>query len=175
MGARRHHHPFLEVLIEGLGRRRNCLRGFTGRWLHAKTTTLLVILVGLAACVSAAPARPGLTDAAAGSVENAPAQPAPAVFTSEQAERGQRVFSTVCSVCHGRTEFSGPIFALTWMAEPIGHLFEHISTTMPQDRPGSLSGEEYAAVLAYFLQLNGRRAGAAELPADVELLGSIRW
>ena len=91
------------------------------------------------------------------------------------AQRGQRVFSTVCSVCHGRNEFRGPIFAFTWMAEPVGHLFEHISTNMPQDRPGSLSAEEYAAIVAYFLQLNGRQAGDSELPADAELLGRRRW
>ncbi len=89
--------------------------------------------------------------------------------------RGQRVFTTVCSACHGRTEFTGPIFAFTWMAEPVGHLFEHISTTMPQDRPGSLSGEEYAAIVAYLLRLNGREAGDSELPADPELLGRMRW
>ena len=46
---------------------------------------------------------------------------------------------------------------------------------MPQDRPGSLSAEEYAAIVAYFLQLNGRQAGDSELPADAELLGRRRW
>jgi hypothetical protein len=61
------------------------------------------------------------------------------------------------------------------MADPVGHLFQHISTAMPQDRPGSLSAEEYASVVAYFLQLNGRAAGDRELPADAELLGRMRW
>ena len=74
---------------------------------------------------------------------------APAAFTSEQAARGERVFGTVCSVCHGRNEFRGPIFSLTWRVEPVGHLFQHISTTMPQDDPGSLADEEYAAIVAY--------------------------
>jgi mono/diheme cytochrome c family protein len=103
------------------------------------------------------------------------AEPVAAVFTAEQATRGQRVFTTVCAVCHGRSEFTGPIFALTWMADPVGHLFQHISTAMPQDRPGSLSAEEYAAIVAYMLQLNGRTAGERELPADAELLGRMRW
>lgn len=61
------------------------------------------------------------------------------------------------------------------MADPIGHLFEHIRTSMPQDQPGSLSNEEYAAVLAYFLRVNGREAGDVELPADADLLSMIRW
>ncbi len=85
------------------------------------------------------------------------------------------MFGSVCSVCHGRNEFRGPIFELTWIAEPVGHLFQHISTTMPQDRPGSLSLEEYASIVAYFLELNGREAGDRELPADGSVLNSMRW
>lgn len=103
------------------------------------------------------------------------AAPAPAVFTAEQAERGRRVFARVCSVCHGRNEFRGPIFTVTWVAEPVGYLFQHISTTMPQDRPGSLSVEQYASIVAYFLELNGRPAGDRELPADAEALNRLRW
>jgi len=133
-------------------------------------------LGGLAGCASAAPATPGLADSAPGSTERASTEATTtAVFTAEQALRGQRVFTTVCSACHGRNEFTGPIFAFTWMAEPVGHLFQHISTTMPQDQPGSLSGEEYAAIVAYLLRLNGRQAGDSELPADAELLGRMRW
>ena len=98
-----------------------------------------------------------------------------AFYTAEQAERGERVFTTVCAVCHGRNEFTGPIFAFTWMEEPVGHLFQHISTAMPQDDPGSLTAAEYAAVVAYMLQLNGRAAGTRELPADAEALGRLTW
>lgn len=104
-----------------------------------------------------------------------PAEPTAAYFTAGQAARGQQVFTTICSACHGRNEFTGPIFALTWKADPVGNLFEHISTAMPQDRPGSLSPAQYADVLAYILQLNGLTAGDRELPADAELLGRMRW
>jgi mono/diheme cytochrome c family protein len=102
-------------------------------------------------------------------------QPIAPVYTDAQASRGERVFTTVCAVCHGRNEFVGPIFAMTWMAEPVGSLFEHISTAMPQDRPGSLAAEEYAAIVAYLLRVNGRPAGERELPADAELLARMRW
>jgi len=98
-----------------------------------------------------------------------------AYYTVEQATRGQRTFTTVCAVCHGRNEFTGPIFALTWMAEPLRNIFEHISTSMPQDDPGSLTLEEYAAVLAYLLQLNGRPAGERPLPASAEALARLEW
>ena len=105
----------------------------------------------------------------------APAEPATAFYTVEQAAEGQRIFTTVCAVCHGRNEFTGPIFQLTWMEEPVGHLFEHVSTAMPQDDPGSLAPEEYAAVVAYMLQLNGRPAGDRRLPADADALARLRW
>jgi alcohol dehydrogenase (cytochrome c) len=99
----------------------------------------------------------------------------PAVFTAEQAQRGQRVFTGVCATCHGRNEFTGPIFALTWMEEPVANLYEFASANMPQDAPGSLPPEDYAAVVAYLLQLNGRAPGDQELPADAEALASMRW
>ena len=105
----------------------------------------------------------------------APAEPTAAYFTAEQATRGQRVFTSVCSTCHGRNEFTGPIFALTWREEPVGNLFEHVSTNMPQDDPGSLTPQEYIDVVAYILQLNGVTPGSRELPADGDRLSSMRW
>jgi mono/diheme cytochrome c family protein len=107
--------------------------------------------------------------------EPAPVELVPAYYSAEQAERGRRVFGSVCSVCHSRNDFRGPIFELTWMAEPVGNLFQHISTTMPQDRPGSRSLEEYASVVAYMLEMNGRPAGRRELPADADALSTMRW
>jgi mono/diheme cytochrome c family protein len=84
-------------------------------------------------------------------------------------------FTNVCSTCHGRNEFSGPIFALTWRAEPLGALFEHVSTNMPQDRPGSLSPQQYIDVVAYILQLNGLQPGNRELAPDMAQLTRMDW
>lgn len=134
---------------------------------RAGVTRLLILAAGLTACSTAAPPPPA--------AEPAPTELTLASFTAEQADRGERVFTSVCSVCHGRNEFRGPIFALTWRVEPVGNLFQHISTTMPQDQPGSLSPDEYAAVVAYLLRLNGRTPGDHELPADAELLSVLRW
>ena len=135
---------------------------------HTRAARLLFFLGGLAGCASAGAEAPVPSPAE-------PAEPTAAYFTAGQATRGQQVFTTICSACHGRNEFTGPIFALTWKADPVGNLFEHISTAMPQDRPGSLSPAQYADVLAYILQLNGLTAGDRELPADAELLGRMRW
>jgi mono/diheme cytochrome c family protein len=132
-------------------------RGGGGR---AHAVRLLLLSVGLTACASA------------GSL---PAGPVPAYYTADQAARGQRTFSTICAVCHGRNEFTGPIFRVTWMADPIGAIFDHIATKMPQNRPGSLTPQQYIDVVAYMLQLNRRPAGDRELPPDPELLARMTW
>jgi mono/diheme cytochrome c family protein len=134
---------------------------------HIVATRLLFFVGLLTGCASAGPGP--------GTGETPSEEPTIAVFTVEQAARGQRVFTTVCSACHGRNEFTGPIFGFTWMADSVGALFQHISTKMPQDRPGSLTSDQYAAVTAYLLQLNGRTPGDKELPADPEQLSRMRW
>ena len=140
--------------------------------MGATTPTRFLFVLGslacLGACASATPEPPSAPPAT-------PAEPVPAYFTAEQATRGQRVFTGVCSTCHGRNDFVGPIFGLTWRQEPVGSLFEHVSTNMPQDDPGSLTPQQYADVVAYILQLNGLTPGDRELPPDAQQLRSLRW
>jgi len=135
------------------------------------SATRLLCLWLLSGCAGA-PAPEG-TEVAP--VEAESTEPTAAYYTAEQAQRGRRVFGSVCSVCHSRNDFQGPIFELTWMAEPVGNLFQHISTTMPQDDPGSLALTDYASVVAYMLELNGRPAGDVELPAEAAALSTLRW
>ncbi len=97
------------------------------------------------------------------------------LYTSEQADRGERLFGDVCAACHGLREFQGRMFQLTWMAEPVGALYQHISTSMPQDDPGSLRPAEYAAIVAYILRLNGLPPGSHEIPTDTATLATYRW
>ena len=59
------------------------------------------------------------------------------------------------------------------MGRPVGELFETISTLMPEADPGSLSPAEYAAIVAYLLQVNGYPAGDANLPTNVRALGQL--
>ena len=88
------------------------------------------------------------------------------VFTAEQAARGARTFREACAACHDPGEFSGGRFRMGWGGRSVGELYETVSTLMPEADPGSLSPREYAAVVAYLLQLNDYPAGEAALPAD---------
>ncbi len=45
---------------------------------------------------------------------------------------------------------------------------------MPKDDPGSLSPEEYSAIISYMLRENGYPAGEEDLPADTSTLRYIR-
>ena len=96
------------------------------------------------------------------------------VFTSEQAERGARVFGTICTNCHEIAEFTGPGAYLEDVeGKPLWETFELVSSEMPEDDPGSLRPEEYAAVLAYIFSIYGVPSGEAELAADQASLEAI--
>ena len=56
----------------------------------------------------------------------------------------------------------------------VGDLFERTRTLMPSDRPGSLSGQTYADIMAFIAQKNGYPAGPKELDDDLAVLKGIR-
>lgn len=45
---------------------------------------------------------------------------------------------------------------------------------MPPDNPMSLSGQDYADLVAYILQANALQAGSRELPADTDRLMELK-
>jgi hypothetical protein len=51
---------------------------------------------------------------------------------------------------------------------------ERIQVSMPADRPGSLSKEKNAAILAYIFKVNNFPSGSRNLPADIAALKGIR-
>ena len=137
---------------------------------------LLAILPVVAAGGLWSPAHAGPADAtpSVGFVAADTSTPLDGVFTEEQALAGKQVYDIECSLCHGPREFSGRVFQLTWAGQPLSSLYRHISLSMPLDNPGGLDQEQYVAVLAYILELNGYPAGEATLPASVEDLNVIR-
>jgi mono/diheme cytochrome c family protein len=96
------------------------------------------------------------------------------VYSPAQAQRGERLFESICTSCHEREEFTGSGGYLEHAdGRSLWDMFDYVSTEMPEDDPGSLEPEEYAAVLAYLLRAYGLPSGAAELPADREQLETL--
>ena len=104
------------------------------------------------------------------------------VYATAQADRGAAAYAANCGFCHGATmngtgeakALTGPEFLSNWDGLTLGDLFERIRTTMPMDKPATLSREIYADVLAYLLKFNGFPAGEQDLDRRTEVLASIR-
>lgn len=96
------------------------------------------------------------------------------VYTDAQAGRGQKTFEGTCTVCHDVDAFRGNDFVNAWRNQPLLALFETINSTMPADNPGSLNAQEYADIIAYFLQLNRYPAGADELAGSTEVMSAVK-
>ncbi len=103
------------------------------------------------------------------------------IYTEAQAARGQATYLQACAQCHlddlagdGVTpSIVGPSFHFRWDEDTLLAMFEAIRDTMPQEAPASLSGQAYADISAYILQVNEYPPGPAELTADVEALERI--
>jgi len=104
------------------------------------------------------------------------------VYTDAQAKQGQASYNDKCSSCHGDTlmggesapALAGGEFLSNWNGLTLGDLFERIRTTMPQNRPGSLSRDVNTQILAYVLSVNQFPAGKTDLPAQTEVLKEIK-
>jgi S-disulfanyl-L-cysteine oxidoreductase SoxD len=96
------------------------------------------------------------------------------VFSAAQAERGARVFESICANCHEIAEFTGEGAYLEEVeGESLWETFDFVSSKMPDDDPGSLRLDEYAAVLAYIFSVYGLPSGDADLVVDQESLEAI--
>jgi len=103
------------------------------------------------------------------------------VYTADQAKRGQGLYNQHCAHCHGDTlaggEMAPPLaganFLSNWTGLSVGDLFERTRISMPQDKPGKLSREVNADVLAYIISMNQFPAGQTELPKAAEILNGI--
>jgi mono/diheme cytochrome c family protein len=100
---------------------------------------------------------------------------APALYTAAQASAGAAIFAQSCATCHGANlegvagpALKGPAFHQMAAAQALNaqSLLTVVSQSMPQDNPGSLTPEQYNAVVAYILQQNGYPAGTSELSAS---------
>ena len=105
------------------------------------------------------------------------------VYTAGQARRGEAAYRSACSRCHGddlsgddeAPPLAGRMFVYNWNGTTVGDLFDLIRFSMPADRPGTLSREQSADILAFLLRENRFPAGATELEARTEPLKQIRF
>ena len=125
--------------------------------------------------------------------EAPPMVPASGTLTfQDQARLGQRLYTENCAKCHGgqgegKMLQSGmkapslvgiPQGALPLEPPPgakfrkkefrtVGDIADFVTHNMPPDNPGSLSSDEYWAILAFDLKLNGIDLGQRKLDSNV--------
>lgn len=105
------------------------------------------------------------------------------IYSPEQARKGEELYRQECASCHGEKlegrgqapPLTGGDFTMDWNGMTLGDLFEKMQTSMPADKPGHLSREQNATLLAFILSANKFPAGAAELPTDAERLRQVRF
>jgi quinoprotein glucose dehydrogenase len=105
------------------------------------------------------------------------------VYSEAQANRGKALYSQECASCHGGEltggEMAPPLaggeFMAGWDGLTIGDLFERVRISMPQNAPGSLSGQQNADILAFVFSANKFPAGETELPKEAGILKTIKF
>lgn len=93
--------------------------------------------------------------------------PAPS-YTAAQADQGETAFENDCAQCHGANleGYSGPALTgpqFTAAYGSLNALLGFISGSMPLDAPGSLSHQDYVAIVAFILNKNGVAPGTNPL------------
>jgi quinoprotein glucose dehydrogenase len=105
------------------------------------------------------------------------------VYSEAQATRGKALYSQECASCHGSEltggemapPLSGGEFMAGWDGLTVGDLFERVRISMPQNSPGSLSGQQNADILAFVFSSNKFPAGAEEMPKEAGILKTIKF
>jgi cytochrome c len=105
------------------------------------------------------------------------------VYTEAQAARGKALYAEACASCHGGEltggEMAPPLaggeFMAGWDGLTIGDLFERVRISMPQNAPGSLSGQQNADILAFMFSANKFPAGQTEMPKEAGILKQIKF
>jgi len=145
-----------------------------------KTISLFAPSLVLFACGGSTP--PPATPAGDTASAQTAASPASPGTFGAQAQAGQELYAKNCAGCHGAHGNDGkapPVVGLDKGALPldppptakfrktqfktVGDVADFVVKTMPPKAPGSLSTDEYFAILAFDLQANGIDLGDKKL------------
>jgi mono/diheme cytochrome c family protein len=105
------------------------------------------------------------------------------VYTAEQAGRGEKLYADKCAACHGdglsgiemAPALAGDMFNQNWEGVALSDLLERMRTSMPQDKPGTLSRAQNADILAHMLRVGGFPAGDVPLEGQPGALAQIKF
>ena len=106
------------------------------------------------------------------------------VYTEAQAKRGEAIYFERCGRCHGPAlmggtdgagPLTGPTFNGNWNGVLLGQMLDRVRTTMPLDKPMTLSRQQVADVLTFIFSVNKVPAGKEELPRQAEMLNLIQF
>jgi mono/diheme cytochrome c family protein len=148
-------------------------------------TTRIILLTIVCATAWTLGSGVGAESPAPASAQSAAAAPASvwdSAYTAEQVARGDTVYRQECGNCHGdglgggdmTPALVGGAFTSNWNDLTVGDLFERIRITMPLDRPGKLTRQQNADVIAFLLNANGWPAGKTELSRELATLKQIK-
>jgi mono/diheme cytochrome c family protein len=99
-------------------------------------------------------------------------------LSAAQVASGSKAYAQNCSSCHGAALGGGAGPALTGASfktattggpATVGGLFSYLTKAMPLTAPGSLSHDQYVAILAFILSKNGYKPSAAALTYSAAL------
>jgi mono/diheme cytochrome c family protein len=106
------------------------------------------------------------------------------VYTEEQAKRGEALYMERCVHCHGvnlagavdgAASLTGATFNGNWNGVTLDLMLDRVRTTMPVDKPASLSRQQIADLLAFLFSANKFPTGKTELPRQAEMLSLIQF
>jgi alcohol dehydrogenase (cytochrome c) len=104
-------------------------------------------------------------------------QSGPGIYTAQQAAAGQASYQANCAGCHQQNlggsgdapPLRGTQFLTNWGPRTTRELVSFMQLTMPPARPGVMSSDEYAGIVAFILQSNGVAGGNQALTANTEV------
>jgi S-disulfanyl-L-cysteine oxidoreductase SoxD len=150
----------------------NSVEKWSGRM---KCSLAVVMLLGLIAAGTVGASRPVVAQTTKSQWDGA--------YSTEQAKRGEPLYTQHCAACHGADLSGGEMapalaggeFTSNWNDLTLGDLLERIRVSMPQNDPGSLGRAQKTDILAYMLFRGGYPAGETELPSQTEALKTIAF